>query len=491
MTAPQATELPGLIDTYQLYIDGRWVEPENGRYEDISPATEHVIATAPDASINQVGAAIGAARRAFDEGPWADMTAADRANCLSQLGDALLKHADEFFALSQLEWGCIANERVMQVDGAAFMSMHAAQLATQLADEEVTGIGAGTTLLRHAPLGVVSVLTPWNFPHCLNVMKLNHALAAGNTVVLKPSPLTPLAGLALARIIDENTDFPPGVVNVVTPSGVDAAKLLTTDPRIDMVSFTGSTVVGRQVMSAAGDTLKRLLLELGGKSACIILDDAQITDEMLQQMLFDCCSLHAGQACILHSRLLLPDSLHDDVVDRLAALARAVKVGDPTDPDVQMGPLISDAQRGRVEAHVAGALDDGARLVTGGHRPAGLDLGYYFEPTILDGVQADSVIAQEEVFGPVLSVIRYRDDDDAVAIANNSRYGLSGAVYGADVDRAVGVARRIRTGQIAVNGIGPGAAPFGGFKLSGLGREGGGVGGLHQYMEPMAIGVPL
>ncbi|WP_436405341.1 aldehyde dehydrogenase family protein, partial [Mycobacterium asiaticum] len=352
MTAPQATELPGLIDTYQLYIDGRWVEPENGRYEDISPATEHVIATAPDASINQVGAAIGAARRAFDEGPWADMTAADRANCLSQLGDALLKHADEFFALSQLEWGCIANERVMQVDGAAFMSMHAAQLATQLADEEVTGIGAGTTLLRHAPLGVVSVLTPWNFPHCLNVMKLNHALAAGNTVVLKPSPLTPLAGLALARIIDENTDFPPGVVNVVTPSGVDAAKLLTTDPRIDMVSFTGSTVVGRQVMSAAGDTLKRLLLELGGKSACIILDDAQITDEMLQQMLFDCCSLHAGQACILHSRLLLPDSLHDDVVDRLAALRVAdqrahLHVGIRRIPD-----LDRPGQRGEPVDHV-------------------------------------------------------------------------------------------------------------------------------------------
>ena len=481
---------PALVDTYQLYIDGRWVEPEDGRYDDVSPATETVIASAPDASVGQVGAAIAAARRAFDDGPWATMSGQDRAGCLNQLGEALMKHADDFYALSQVEWGCIGNERMMQVDGAAYMSMHAAQLATQLSEEEVAGMSAGTTLLRHQPLGVVSVLTPWNFPHCLNVMKLNHALAAGNTVVLKPSPLTPLAGLALARLIDEHTDIPPGVVNVVTPSGVEAAKLLTTDPRIDMISFTGSSVVGRQVMSAAGDTMKRILLELGGKSASIVLDDTEVTDEMLQQMLFDSCSLHAGQACILHSRLLLPDSLHDDVVDRLVALARDVKVGDPTEPDVQMGPLISAAQRDRVQAHVDGAVNDGAKLATGGGRPAGLDVGFYFEPTVLTGVDADSTIAQEEVFGPVLTVLRYRDDDDAIAIANNSQYGLSGAVWGGDVDRAVGVARRIRTGQVAVNGCGPGGAPFGGFKLSGLGREGGGIGGLHQYMEAMAIGVP-
>ena len=481
---------PALVDTYQLYIDGRWVEPEDGRYDDVSPSTETVIASAPDASVGQVGEAIAAARRAFDDGPWATMSGQDRAGCLNQLGEALMKHADDFYALSQVEWGCIGNERMMQVDGAAYMSMHAAQLATQLSEEEVAGMSAGTTLLRHQPLGVVSVLTPWNFPHCLNVMKLNHALAAGNTVVLKPSPLTPLAGLALARLIDEHTDIPPGVVNVVTPSGVEAAKLLTTDPRIDMISFTGSSVVGRQVMSAAGDTMKRILLELGGKSASIVLDDTEVTDEMLQQMLFDSCSLHAGQACILHSRLLLPDSLHDDVVDRLVALARDVKVGDPTDPDVQMGPLISAAQRDRVQAHVDGAVNDGAKLATGGGRPAGLDVGFYFEPTVLTGVDADSTIAQEEVFGPVLTVLRYRDDDDAIAIANNSQYGLSGAVWGGDVDRAVGVARRIRTGQVAVNGCGPGGAPFGGFRLSGLGREGGGIGGLHQYMEAMAIGVP-
>ncbi|MDT7766803.1 MAG: aldehyde dehydrogenase [Mycobacterium sp.] len=480
-----------LLDTYSLYIDGRWVEPGNGRYDDISPATEATIAQAPDASVVDVDAAISAARRTFDSGPWAQAAPEERARCLNQLGNALMQRADDFFALSQAEWGCVANERLFQIDGPAFMALNAGELAAQLIDEPISAFGAaGTTLLRHEPAGVVSILTPWNFPHSLNVMKVSRALAAGNTLVLKPSPLTPLAGLALARTIDEHTDIPAGVVNVVTPSSIEASKLLTTDPRIDMVSFTGSSAVGREVMAAAGGTMKRILLECGGKSAGIFLDDVDVSDELLQRFLFDGCSLHAGQACILQSRLLLPERIHDDVVDRLVELARDVKVGDPTDPEVQMGPLISSAQRDRVEAHVASALDDGATLAVGGHRPAGLTEGFYFEPTILTDVAPDARIAQEEVFGPVLTVLRYSGDDEAVAIANNSQYGLSGAVWGTDVDRAVAVARRVRTGQIAVNGCIPGDAPFGGFKQSGLGREGGGLQGLHRYMEPKAIGIP-
>ncbi len=480
-----------LVDDYSLYIGGQWVEPRSGRYDDISPSTGQTIAAAPDADLDDVDAAIGAARTAFDEGPWSAATSEERARCLGQLGNALLEHADDFFALAQVEWGCIANERLIQIDGPAFMALHAGELAAQLADEPIGAYGAaGTTLLRHEPLGVVSVLTPWNFPHSLNVMKVGNALAAGNTVVLKPSPLTPLDGLALARIIDEHTDIPPGVVNVITPSGVDASRALTTDPRIDMVSFTGSSAVGRQVMSAAGASMKRILLECGGKSASIILDDIDVTDELLQRILFDGCSLHAGQACILQSRLLLPDRLHDEFVERLVGIARSIQVGDPTDAGVQMGPLISRQQRDRVEADVAAALGDGATLATGGRRPAGLDTGFYYEPTILTDVDADSRIAQEEVFGPVLAVLRYRDDDDAISIANNSQYGLSGAVWGGDVERAVAVARRVRTGQIAVNGCIPGDAPFGGFKQSGLGREGGGLPGLHRYMEPKAIGIP-
>jgi aldehyde dehydrogenase (NAD+) len=481
-----------LIDTYAVYIDGKWVEPENGRYDDISPATEAVIASAPDPSPAQVDSAIAAARAAFDAGRGADTGPQQRAGWLNQLGAALLEHADEFFALAQLEWGCTSNERVIHVEGPAFAALNTAELATHPVEEQIDAYGAaGKTLLCYEPLGVVSILTPWNFPHTLNVMKLCAALAAGNTVVLKPSPLAPLAGLALARIIDEHTDIPPGVVNVVTPSDIESSKLLTVDPRIDMVSFTGSSAVGREVMAAAGGTMKRLLLECGGKSASIVLDDVALSDEMLERMLFESCSFHAGQACILHSRLLLPESIHDLVVDRLVAMARAVKVGDPTDPEVQMGPLISATQLKRVQAHVNQALDDGAKLVTGGGRPAGLDTGFYFEPTILTEVTPDATIAQEEVFGPVLSVLRYGDDDDAVRIANNSQYGLSGAVWGADVDRAVAVARRVRTGQIAVNGFGPGGAPFGGFNQSGFGRESGGIMGIRQYMEPKAMGLPV
>ena len=484
-------EQRSLIDSYAVYIDGQWVEPENGRYDDINPATEAVIASAPDPSPAQVDSAIGAARAAFDAGPWADAAPEQRAGWLNQLGEALLAHADAVFELAQLEWGCTGNERVIHVEGPAFSALQAAELATHPVEEQIDAYGAaGTALLRYEPLGVVSILTPWNFPHALNAMKLCAALAAGNTVVLKPSPLAPLAGLALARIIDEHTDIPPGVVNVVTPSGIESSKLLTVDPRIDMVSFTGSSAVGREVMAAAGGTMKRLLLECGGKSASIVLDDIALSDETLERMLFESCSFHAGQACILHSRLLLPESIHDEVVDRLVALARAVKVGDPTDPEVQMGPLISAAQWQRVKAHVDGALDDGAKLVAGGGRPAGLDTGFYFDPTILTEVTPDVTIAQEEVFGPVLSVLRYNDDDDAVRIANNSQYGLSGAVWGADVDRAIAVARRVRTGQIAVNGFGPGGAPFGGFNQSGFGRESGGVIGIRQYMEPKAMGLP-
>jgi len=479
-----------LVDTYGLYIGGRWVEPDDGRYDDVSPSTEAVIATAPDASAGQVATAIATAREAFDAGPWGSATAAERAGCLNELGNALLEHADEFFALSQAEWGCTAGERLFQIDGPAFMALHAAELAAEPAEEAIDAYGAaGTTLLRYEPLGVVSILTPWNFPHTLNVMKVTAALAAGNTVVLKPSPLTPLAGLALARIIDEHTSIPPGVVNVVTPSGLEASKLLTTDPRIDMVSFTGSTEVGCQVMAGAAGTMKRILLECGGKSASVFLDDVDVTDELLERILFECCTLHSGQACILHSRLLLPDRIHDDVVTRLSELARQVRIGDPADPETQMGPLISDGQRDRVEARIADAVSDGARVAAGGGRPPGLATGYYVEPTILVDVAPGSRIAQEEVFGPVLAVLRYADVDEAVAIANNSRYGLSGGVWGADTGRAVDVARRIRTGQVAVNGCGPGDAPFGGFKQSGFGREGGLI-GLRQYMEPKAIGVP-
>lgn len=476
------------VDSYDLYIDGSWVEADSGRYDVLNPATEQVIASAPDAGVTQVQQAIGAARSAFES--WSAAEPTERSRCLQQLSDALLSRGDEIYALAQAEWGCTANERLIHVDGPAFMVGHAAELAMEPAEAPMDAWGAaGTTLLRYEPLGVVAAMTPWNFPHTLNVMKLGAALAAGNTLVLKPSPLTPLAGLALARLIDDETDIPPGVVNVVTPRSVEASRILTLDPRVDMVSFTGSSVVGRDVMAGAATTMKRILLECGGKSASILLDDVELTDDLLERLLFEGCTLHAGQACILNSRLLVPETLHDDVVDRLAALAGDVTVGDPTDPEVGMGPLISREHLERVEGYVRRAEGDGAKIVAGGRRPKDVDRGYYFEPTVLTDATAESYIAQEEVFGPVLTVLRYRTDDEAVAIANNSAYGLGGAVWGSDVERALGVARRIRTGQVSINGTIPGDAPFGGFKQSGIGREGG-VMGLRAYMEPKAIGVP-
>ena len=483
-------ESTSLIDKYELYIDGRWTEPDSGRYEVVNPATEAVIGTAPDASVAQVEDAIAAARTAFDTGPWPNLEPAERARCLQQLSDALMARGEEIYALAQAEWGCTANERLIHVEGPAFMVGHAAELAVEPAEAPMEAWGAaGTTVLRYEPLGVVAAMTPWNFPHTLNVMKLGAALAAGNTLVLKPSPLTPLAGLALARLIDENTDIPPGVVNVVTPTSVEASRRLTLDPRIDMVSFTGSSAVGRDVMAGAATTMKRVLLECGGKSATVLLPDVDVTDQLLERLLFEGCTMHAGQACILNSRLLLPDAIHDEVVGRLAELARAVVLGDPVDPAVTMGPLISREHLERVEGFVKRAEADGATVVTGGTRPKDLSSGFYFEPTILTESSADAYITQEEVFGPVLTVLRYRDDDDAVAIANNSPYGLGGAVWGSDIERAVAVARRIRTGQVSINGTIPGDAPFGGFKQSGIGREGG-VMGLRAYMEPKAIGIP-
>lgn len=486
---PMAQERP-LLDTYGHFIGGSWVEPDHGRYDVVNPATAEVLATAPDAGTEQVGHAVAAAREAFDSGSWSELEPAERARCLQQLSDALLTNADEIYALAQAEWGCTANERLIHVEGPAFMVGHSAELAMEPAEAPMDAWGAaGTTLLRHEPLGVVSVVTPWNFPHTLNAMKVGAALAAGNTVVLKPSPLTPLAGLALARLIDEHTDIPAGVVNVVTPSSIEASRVVTTDPRVDMVSFTGSSAVGRDVMAGAAATMKRVLLELGGKSASILLDDVVVTDELLERLLFEGCTLHAGQACILNSRLVVPAAIHDEMTDRLAELARTVVVGDPTDDGVGMGPLISKQHLNNVDGFVRRAERDGAKVVVGG-RPTGESRGgYFYEPTILTGASPDSYIAQEEVFGPVLTVLAYRGDGEAAVIANNSAYGLGGAVWGADVDRAVAMARRIRTGQVSINGTIPGDAPFGGFKQSGIGREGG-LMGLRAYMETKAIGVP-
>jgi aldehyde dehydrogenase (NAD+) len=349
------------------------------------------------------------------------------------------------------------------------------------------GIASRRRVVRE-PAGVVGAITPWNFPHQINFAKLGPALAAGCTVVLKAAPDTPWCASVVGRIIAEHTDIPPGVVNVITSGDHQLGAQLATDPRVDMVSFTGSTATGRAVMAAAAPTLKRVFLELGGKSAFIVLDDA----DLAAACGFAAFSgiVHAGQGCAITTRILLPRERFDDGVQLMAETMSTIGAGDPTDPATVCGPLISARQRDRVERYLASAVDAGGRFACGGGRPD-RDRGFFIEPTLVVGVDNAATIAQEEVFGPVLVAIPYDGDDDAVRIANDSPYGLSAAVYGGDLPRANAVAARLRTGTVGVNGglwYAP-DVPFGGYKASGIGREMGRQ-GFEEYLETKAIAEP-
>jgi acyl-CoA reductase-like NAD-dependent aldehyde dehydrogenase len=476
------------LETTGLLIDGTWRPGGLGRFDDTSPGTGAVFATAPDGDAADMSAAVGAARAAFDSGPWPRMSAAERSACLAQLADALKRHEPFFDRLSRVEWG-VANDRPGQVAAAAMIAAGAAQLALAPAEEELTAPGLAGTLV-HEPHGVVAAVTPWNYPHTLNLTKVTSAVAAGNTVVLKPSPLSPLAAVALAWIVANETDFPAGVINIVPTSSLAAAEALTADPRVDMVSFTGSTAVGKAIAANAAGTLKRIVLELGGKSAAIHLGDFddEAYDTLAERALFDGCTRHAGQACLLHSRLLVPAHREQDVVARLVAAAERVRVGDPRDDSSDMGPLITATQAERVLADIADAVRDGAKVAFGGTRVHGPETGNYLAPTVLTGVGNGMRIAQEEVFGPVLAVIPYGDEEEAVAMANDSRFGLVGAVWGADADRAAAIARRLRAGQVTVNGA-RALGPFGGFRESGIGREQGLI-GLREYTQTKTVTRP-
>lgn len=468
-----------------VYVGGAWRETA-ATFDDVDPSTEEVFATAPDGSVADMEAAVAAARRSFDEGAWAGRGVADRAKALTELAEALTRRADEFASLGATEWGMTANERSVQVDVAGFHASDAAENAAEaLADEDLGKPDWGISCQgMRAPLGVVAAITPWNFPHTINLQKLAPALAAGNSVVLKPSPLSPLAALLLARVVHEETDIPPGVVNVVSTTSQAAAEVLTTDPRVDMVTFVGSAATARHVGAAASQTMKRTLLELGGKSAALFLDDYDVT-RIAAQTVQDSCTMHAGQACILHSRLVVHDSIYDDFVNRFIDLVAGVRVGPASDPDSEMGPLIDAEARDRVLATIERAVDGGARLVAGGGRPAGLDRGWFVEPTVLADVDNTWSIAQDEVFGPVTCIIRATDDDDAVRIANQSRYGLVGTVFSADRERALRVARRVDAGVVTIDGAPP-YGPFGGWKHSGIGREGG-AWGIRGYTELRSV----
>jgi aldehyde dehydrogenase (NAD+) len=449
--------------------------------EVLNPATEEVIGVVPVGTAADAEAAVASARHAFDE--WAGLDPVARCARLRPFLDALRSRGRELATLVVAETGAIGPlAKRLHVDTALDHFEWFLDAGSRPAVEERDG---PTKLVVREPVGVVGAITPFNFPFFLNIEKIAPALVAGNTVVLKPSPLTPLEALVIADVADE-VGLPRGVLSVVT-GGLDVGRVLTTDPRVDLVTFTGSDAVGAQVMAQAAPTLKRVLLELGGKSALIVRPDADLDGATLfglSQLI-----VQAGQGCALCTRHLIHASIVDEYVERLVALAEAVVVGDPAQRGVGMGPLIRPAQVERVNGLVQTAVTGGAGVACGGRRPPHVDRGFFYEPTVLTGVTNDATVARREVFGPVAVVIPFTDDDDAVRMANDSDYGLGGAVWSDDTEAALAIALRVRTGYLTVNGGGGAmhpALPFGGYKRSGVGRELG-VEGLDAYTELKSI----
>jgi len=473
-----------------MLIDGKLVAADR-TYSSVNPATGQVLDQAPEASVADAQAAIAAARRAFDTTNWST-DVAFRARCLDQLHQALTEHAEELRELTIADVGAPrVITRGAQLDAPIEVVRYYADLLPGYPLTEELGLAEfrgqqQRRWVEKEPVGVVAAIIGYNYPTQLALAKLSPALAAGCTVILKAAPDTPLITLALGELIAEHTDIPPGVVNVLSATDVAVGETLTTSPDVDAVTFTGSTATGRRIMAAASATIKRVFLELGGKSALVVLDDADLAGP-LGVATFATCS-HAGQGCAIPTRMVVPRQQHDAIVAQVAAGLEQVAYGDPADSANYMGPLISERQRDKVDGLVQRAVAAGATLVTGGKK---VDPGYFYTPTLLTGVDPDSEIAQEEVFGPVLVIIPHDGDDDAVRIANNSIYGLSGSVYGGDQDRATAVARRIRAGTISVNG---GAwnspdVPFGGYKQSGIGRELG-TAGLEEFLETKSLAAP-
>jgi aldehyde dehydrogenase (NAD+) len=466
----------------QQLIDGKLVGASDGAtFPILNPANGQVIGHSPDGTADDMEAAIAAARRAFDETDWSTNQEL-RVRCIRQLQKALYDNADDFRALTTAEVGMPgfmigAAGFDGPVDGLTFVAdlAESYEFETDLGVASPMGIPSRRTV-RREPVGVVAAITPWNVPTQINLAKVAPALAAGCTVVLKPAPDTPWLAAELGRLVADFTDIPAGVFNVVTPLDNAVAATLTTDPRIDMVSFTGSTATGRAIMAAAAPTLKK-----------VFLDDADVS-AVAGATAFAAC-IHAGQGCAITTRLVVPRAKYDEAVQVAAATMESIGAKDPADPGTICGPVISAVQRDRVEEYLKIALEEGGTFATGG-KVIDQD-GYWIEPTVVAGLDNSSRLAQEEIFGPVLIVIPHDGDDDAVRIANDSAYGLSGSVDSGSLERAKAVAARIRTGTLAVNGgvwFSP-DAPFGGYKQSGIGREMG-VAGFEEYLETKTIAEP-
>jgi aldehyde dehydrogenase (NAD+) len=475
----------------RLLIDGALVTGRGGTFSTVNPATEEVLGVAADADTADMGAAIGAARRAFDETDWSTNVEL-RVRCIRQLQQAMRDHVEELRDLTIAEVGAprmltAAAQLEGPVEDLSFCADTAEsyQWSTDLGIAAPMGIKSHRRIVREA-VGVVGAITPWNFPHQINLAKVGPALAAGNTLVLKPAPDTPWAAAVLGELIHQHTDFPAGVINIVTSSDHGVGALLSKDPRVDMVSFTGSTRTGRAVMADGAATLKKVFLELGGKSAFLVLDDADLAGAC--SMAAFTASMHAGQGCAITTRLVVPRARYDEAVEAAAGTMASLAPGDPNKPGTICGPVISALQRDRVQAYLDSAIAEGGRFACGGGRPAGRDVGFFIEPTVIAGLDNNAKVAREEIFGPVLTVIAHDGDDDAVRIANDSPYGLSGTVFSADDERAQGVAARMRVGTVNVNGGVWYSAdmPFGGYKQSGIGREMG-LAGFEEYLETKAI----
>jgi aldehyde dehydrogenase (NAD+) len=483
--------------TYKLFIDGEYVDASgDATMTVINPANEEQIGVVPEGTVADAQKAVAAARKAFDEGPWGRSTPRERAKVLGTMADIMTRRYPELVELNIAEAGSIRPlAEFLQVGVPIEHLRDFAERVLYKYDFETpqmpyigaggkAGIGQG--IVQREAIGVASLITPYNFPFFLNVFKLGPALAAGCTMILKPSPDTPLEALILGEIADE-AGLPPGVLNIVT-GGIEASTELTTNAGIDMVSFTGSDAVGRKVYTQASATLKRVVLELGGKSANIVLEDTDI-EKVLPDIIMN-FTVHAGQGCSLQTRTLVHESIFDHVVSGLKTALDHIKIGNPADPAVTMGPLISEAQRGRVEALIKAGVDEGGQIAYGGGRPAGLDKGFYVEPTVFVDMDNSKTLARREVFGPVSVLLPFQDDEEAIKIANDSDFGLGGGVWSKDPVRALNVARRIRTGQVTINGGGGGGlspySPFGGYKQSGLGREWG-VFGMEEYLQTKSI----
>ncbi|KAA9163263.1 aldehyde dehydrogenase [Amycolatopsis acidicola] len=470
-----------------LFLDGEWVPSQgSGRIDVISPWTEEITGTVPAATTGDVDRAVAAARRAFDDGRWARTELAERIAVLRRVREALVARRQEFAALITDEMGSpIAQSSAIQIGAPLALLDTYTELAASYPFEEIRSAASGSALVTREPVGVVAAVVPWNVPLTVTVQKLAPALLTGCTVVLKPAPETPLSVYALTELFRQ-AGLPAGVLNVV-PAGREVSEYLVGHPGVDKVTFTGSTVAGRRIASVCGEHLKRVTLELGGKSAAVVLDDADL-DSTVEALRLGSLR-NSGQICTLKTRLLVSHRRHDEFVDRLRGLLASMPVGDPHDPATQIGPMVTARQRDRVAGYIRIGREEGATVVAGGGEPT-QPRGWFVDPTIFTGVRPDMRIAQEEIFGPVLAVISYADEEEAIAIANNSSYGLNGAVFTQDPGHGLAVARRIRTGTVELNGNPAGFhAPFGGFKASGIGREAGRE-GFESYVEPKSYGLP-